>query len=335
MAEAIRTGDCDMVASSNKRAIHHHDHGRRPDAAADARRLAWAAAITTAFMILEFAGGLLSGSLALLADAGHMLTDAAALSLAWMAVRLASRPPDARRSFGYQRLQVLAAFLNGTALVVVVGWIAFEAIQRLARPLPVDAPIMLAIATAGTVVNLVVFGMLRGSAGENLNVASAVLHVLGDLLGSLAAIAAGLVIYSTGWTPIDPLLSLLVAVLIIRSAWRLLGRSTHILLEGSPDWLDVSELRSTLEDRIPEIIDVHHVHCWSLTPVETLLTMHLTVSSGQDPQAVLQQTKQVLMQAYGIGHATIQIDMGSCVDAECVATETESGSAACCTPTHR
>lgn len=324
-----------MAAGASRPAIHDHDHGQRLAAEADARRLGWAATITTAFMTLEFAGGLLSGSLALLADAGHMLTDAAALSLAWMAVRFASRPPDTRRSFGYQRLQVLAAFLNGTALVVVVGWIAFEAIQRLASPLPVDAPIMLAIATAGTVVNLIVFGMLRGSAGDNLNVASAVLHVLGDLLGSLAAIAAGLVIYRTGWTPIDPLLSLFVAVLIVRSAWRLLGRSTHILLEGSPDWLDVSELRSTLETRIPEIIDVHHVHCWSLTPRETLLTMHITVSSGQDPQAVLQRTKQVLIQTYGISHATIQIDTGSCVDAQCAATESESGSAACATPNDR
>jgi len=266
---------------------------------------------------VEFAGGLIAGSLALLADAGHMLTDTAALALAWAAMRIASRPADVRRTFGYQRLRVLATFVNGCALLFITAWIGIEAVQRFINPAPVNGFIILWVGSAGLAVNLVVFALLRRGDSHDMNVAAATLHVLSDLLGSVAAIVAALVIMTTGWTPIDPLLSVLVCLLIVRSAWSLIRRSAHILLEGAPDWLDVGELRRTLEERIPTIRDVHHVHCWLVGPQETLLTMHASVEANSDHSMVLRETKAVLAERYGINHATIQIEADDCVDVDC------------------
>lgn len=276
-----------------------------------------ALALTTLFMLVEFAGGLLAGSLALIADAGHMLTDAAALALAWAAARISLRPADTRRSFGYQRLRVLAAFVNGCALLFLVAWIAFEAIQRLMSPAPVDARLVLAIGAIGLAINLIVYGMLSRGDRHDMNVAAATLHVLGDLLGSVAAIVAALTILWSGWTPIDPLLSLVVCALIVRSAWSLVKRSAHILMEGSPDWLDVDEMRSTLEEHIPDIHEVHHVHAWLVGPNEALLTMHALVGGGADHALVLKDAKTLLAERFGITHATIQIEVEACADADC------------------
>ena len=199
--------------------------------------------LTGGFMVAEVAGGIAAGSLALLADAGHMLTDCAALALAWMAFRIGRRPQDARRSYGYHRFQVLAAFVNGIALIADRRLDRDRGGRRLLAPIEVVGGLMLVIAVLGLLVNLAAFWILHGGDRENLNIRGAALHVLGDLLGSVAAIVAGLVIFWTGWTPIDPLLSLLVALLILRSAWLLVRRSGHILLEGTPDWLDVEELQ--------------------------------------------------------------------------------------------
>jgi cobalt-zinc-cadmium efflux system protein len=288
--------------------MHHHD---APDSG---RLLGAALALTGLFMLVEVVGGLLSGSLALIADAGHMLTDTAALALAWAATRIAARPADTKRSFGYQRLRVLAAFVNGCALLFIVAWIAFEALERLANPVPVDARTMLWIGTAGLVVNIVVFAMLRRGDNHDMNLSAATLHVFGDLLGSIAAIAGAIVILLFGWLAIDPLLSLIVSALIVRSALVLVRRSAHILMEGSPDWLDVAELRKTLEDRVPAIRDVHHVHAWLVGPHETHLTMHACVALGTDHSAVLREAKAVLADRYGITHATIQIEVEECAD---------------------
>ena len=278
--------------------------------------------LTAGFMVVEFAGGMLADSLALLADAGHMLTDAAALTFAWAASRLAGRPADALRTFGYQRLRVLATFVNGCALLFIVAWIAITAAQRLFHPVEVHGTAMLWIGTIGLAVNLTVFAMLRHGDAHDMNVAAATLHVLSDLLGSVAAIIAALVILWTGWMPIDPLLSLLVSALIVRSAWTLIQRSAHILMEGSPEWLDVGELRRTLEQRIPAIRDVHHVHCWQMGPRDTLLTMHASVAVGANHVDVLKDAKAVLAEKFGIRHATIQIEAEECTDANCLpATE--------------
>lgn len=300
---------------------HHHGHAHGHDAAAGkgkaSRLLGIAVCLTAGFMVVEFVGGWLAGSLALMADAGHMLTDSAALAFAWAASRIAERPADTKRSFGYQRLRVLATFVNGCTLLFIVAWIAITALQRLLHPVPVDGTTMIWIGTVGLAINLMVFVMLRQDHTHDMNVAAAALHVLGDLLGSVAAITAAIVIMLTGWTPIDPLLSLLVGALIVRSAWTLIRRSSHILMEGSPDWLDVAELRSTLEQRIPQIRDVHHVHCWLVGPRETLLTMHASVTVDADHSHVLKGAKAVLAEKFGIVHATIQIEVEECVDKDC------------------
>jgi cobalt-zinc-cadmium efflux system protein len=297
---------------------HGHDHGHSHDHANGSSRLLGVAVLLTAgFMVVEFFGGVLSGSLALLADAGHMLTDAAALTLAWSASSIARRPADARRSFGYERLRVLATFVNGCALLFLVVWIAVTAVHRMMTPIAVNGPAILWIGAAGLAINLIVFTLLRRGDADDINIAAATLHVLSDLLGSVAAIAAAVVIMLTGWTPIDPLLSLLVCLLIVRSAWSLIRRSAHILMEGSPEWLDVAELRRTLEQRVPAIRDVHHVHCWMMGPRNSLLTMHASVAITADHASVLRETKAVLAEQFGIMHATIQIEAEDCVDEDC------------------
>lgn len=269
-------------------------------------------------MLLEAVGGALAGSLALIADAGHMLTDAAALGLAWVALRIAARPADHKRSFGYQRLRVIATLLNGLALFLIVGWIAFEAVVRLLQPHPVEAWPMLWIAVLGALANLISFAILRPAGHEDMNMAAASLHVMSDLLGSVAAILSAVIILTTGWLPADPLLSLLVCALLVRSAWSLVKRSTHILLEGSPEWLNVAELRGVLEREVPAIQDVHHVHCWLVGPQDTLLTMHVQVAPDADHVHTLRAAKLVLAQQFGITHATIQIESNDCLDADCV-----------------
>ncbi|MGH6916015.1 MAG: cation diffusion facilitator family transporter, partial [Geminicoccales bacterium] len=247
-------------------ATHDHPHDHHHHGGADnERRVLLALILTGGFMVVEVAGGLAAGSLALIADAGHMLTDTVSLALAFVAFRIGRWPQDSRRTYGYHRFQVLAAFVNGLTLVAIVGWIAIEAIRRLLEPVEVLGGLMLAIALIGLFVNLAAFAILHGGDRRNLNIRGAALHVLADLLGSVAAIVAAMVITWTGWMPIDPLLSLLVAGLILRSAWSLVRRSAHILLEGAPDWLDDAELRDALVAAVPAVRDVHHVHVWMLT----------------------------------------------------------------------
>jgi len=294
---------------------HDHSHHHVSSSHDSQRRLFWGILLTAGFMLAEVVGGILSGSLALLADAGHMLTDAAALGLAWFAAWISRRPADGRRSYGYHRVQTLAAFVNGLTLIAIVVWIAIEAVRRFLSPVAVMGTPMLVIATLGLVVNLVVFAILHGGDRDNLNIRGAALHVLGDLLGSVAAIVAALVILATGWTPIDPLLSLLVAALILRSAWKLTRESGHILLEGSPLDPDGERLRREIPAALPAVHDVHHVHVWSLTPARHLVSLHAAVESGEDRQAVLVAIKALLVERYGIRHATIQLeDRDDCAD---------------------
>ena len=280
------------------------------------RRLLFALTLTGTFMIVEVVGGLLSGSLALLADAGHMLTDTMALSLAVLAFRVSSRPADSKRTYGYQRFQVLAAFVNGLALIGIVGWICLEAIRRLMDPPEVIGGMMLAVAIAGLVVNIAAFVVLHGGDRDNMNMRGAALHVLGDLLGSVAAILASTVIIVSGWMPIDPILSLLVAALIFRSALGLVRRSAHILLEGAPEWLDVAAMRTTLTDAVPSVVDIHHVHVWGLTPSDLMLTMHLELDDAcANPTETVRSVKIVLRDTFGISHSTIEVETGECSDA--------------------
>jgi cobalt-zinc-cadmium efflux system protein len=279
---------------------HSHSHGEH--------RLLGALALTGTFMVAEIIGGIMSGSLALLADAGHMLTDTAALALAWGAARLARKPADSLRSYGYHRLQIVAALVNGVAFIAVVIWIVIEATSRLLAPQPVLGGLMLGVAIAGLAVNLLAFVVLHGGKRTDLNLRAALVHVLGDLLGSVAAIAAAVVILLTGWYPIDPLLSVLVALLILRSAIYVVRHSVHILLEGAPGDLDLKTLHQTLVEAVPGVCDVHHVHVWSLTPERPLMTLHVSVAEEADHREVLNRVKSVLTDRFGIEHSTVQIE---------------------------
>ena len=279
------------------------------------RRVTIALVLTGTFMLVEVVGGILSGSLALLADAGHMLTDTMALGLSAMAFHVSRRPPDGSLTYGYQRFQILAAFVNGLSLLVIVGWILFEAFSRFLNPREIMAETMLVIATVGLVVNLISFVVLHTGDRDNLNMRGAALHVAGDLLGSIAAIVAALVIITTGWVLIDPLLSIVVAGLILRSAWSLVKRSAHVLLEGAPEWLDVAAMQQRIIDHVPGVDGIHHVHIWGLTPQQLMLTMHVTVGEPVASQsAVIRDVKNLLQQEYGVGHSTIEIEIDGCAD---------------------
>ena len=291
---------------------HGHSHSHVPDSANE-RRIAWAMWITGGFMIVEAAGGWMSGSLALIADAGHMLTDTGALALAWLAVRLARRPADTARSFGYMRAEILAAFLNGAVMIALGGWIIVEVVMRIADPVPVLAGPMLVVAIVGLLVNIVSFKLLHGGEG-NLNMRGAALHVLGDLLGSVAAIVAAIIIMYTGFTPIDPILSVFVAVLILRGAVAVTRDAAHILMEGTPEDLDTEAMTEDLASNIPSVADIHHVHAWSLASGRTLVTLHAVPEPGASPATALTAIKERLAERYGVTHATVQIEPEDCPD---------------------
>lgn len=301
-----------------RRHDHDHDHAHEHVSTADEgnlKRVLIALVLTGSFMIVEVVGGLLSGSLALLADAGHMLTDTMALALAAIAFYVSKRPPTGKLTFGYQRFQILAAFVNGLSLLVIVGWILVEAVQRFLQPQEVEGSLMLGVAIAGLVVNIAAFLVLHGGDQENLNIRGAALHVIGDLLGSVAAIIAAIVIIYTGWLLIDPLLSLAVALLILKSAWSLVMRSAHVLLEGAPEWLNQDAMQEHLIASIEGVGGIHHVHIWGLTPQQLMLTMHMTCSDTDVSQSeVLRNVKQFLKEEYGIGHATIELEVDGCAD---------------------
>jgi len=281
--------------------------------------------VTAAFMIIEVIGGLVSGSLALLADAGHMLTDAAALLFALLAVVFARRPPSQGRTFGWLRLTTLAAFVNAIALVLITILIVWEAIQRFRYPQPVAGVTMMVVAVAGLIANILAFWILhRGSEEKNLNVRAAALHVLGDLLGSVGAIVAALVILWTGWTPIDPILSIVVSCLVLRSAWRLLQESVNELLEGAPTSLDIGELKRNLSRSIPEVRNVHHVHVW-LVGEKPLMTLHVQVVPPHDHDALLERIQHFLEHHYEIAHSTIQMEYQPCSGPDCHLNEAQSG----------
>jgi cobalt-zinc-cadmium efflux system protein len=280
-----------------------HDH-HLPSDAASMRALGVALALTGGYAIVEAAGGWLAGSLALLSDAGHMATDAAALALALFAQWVARRPPSPRASYGYARAEVLAAFVNALALLLLVGFIAIEAIRRMTHPTPVAGGAVLGIAVVGLLINVVTAWVLSrapSSAGAH----SALLHVLSDALGSIAAIVAGAVIVTTGWTPIDPLLSLLTAVLILRATWRLLAQTTGVLMEGVPAHLDYQEIGTALTE-IPGVSGVHDLHVWHMSARHAALSAHVTIDDGEEWLHILDAARQMLASRFHIDHVTLQ-----------------------------
>jgi cobalt-zinc-cadmium efflux system protein len=298
-----------------------HDHDHHPHGQAQAgpssghgRKLLIAFLLTTAMMVAEVGGGLWSGSLALLADAGHMMVDALALLLAFVGAWMAARPADAQRSYGYGRIEVLVGFVNALVQFVLVGWIVYEAITRLRHPGAILSGLMLSVAVVGLLVNALVLRMLHDHAHDDLNMAGARLHVLGDLLGSLAAVAAALAIRWLGWLWADPLLSLLVSLLILLSAWRLLRKSAHILLEGVPEGVDSAEVEMALRSADGSIRDIHHLHVWQLASGMRMATLHAELGDHSDSAEALAAIKRVLRERFGIEHATVQIDPGECMD---------------------
>ncbi len=299
--------------------VHHdHDHHAPHDHAAHAshRRLAWALAITVVAMVVGITGGVLSGSLALIADAGHMLADAGSLALSLLAARQALRPADAGHSFGHERMPVLAAFVNGTLLLLASAWITFEAVQRFITPAPVEARTMIIVATIGLAANIVSFALLHGGDAEDLNRRGAAAHVLSDLLGSVAAIIAALIILKTGWLPADPLLSLLAAGLVLRMGLKIARESAHILLEGTPRGMDLARITAELPGLVPGVASVHHLHAWSLSQTKRLMTLHVTPDGSVAVPELITAVRGALSR-YGITHVTVQVETGTCDDADC------------------
>lgn len=305
--------------AGHSHAGHDHDgHGHGPGhvhGSTDKKRVLIAACLTAGFMVAEAAGGFITGSLALLADAGHMLTDSVSLLLAWYAFHIADRRATARHTYGFDRVKTLVAYTNGIAVFAIGAWIVVEAFHRLNDPTPVLGGPMLVIAGLGLAVNIVTFLVLHGGDRESLNMRGAILHVLGDLLGSVAALVAATVIILTGWMPIDPILSALVAVLLFRSAWSLVRESGNLLLEGVPESLDRDGIARDLESHVAGVREVHHMHVWSLDGVKNMATLHACLADGTDAYTTVTAIKSRLAGKHGIEHATVEPEFGACTDA--------------------
>ena len=302
--------------------MHHHDdshahsHAQEPDDRHESRLL-FAFALTALALIVEAVGGWLSGSLALLADAGHMLVDAGALMFAWLGARYARRPADALRSFGYARAEVLVGYTNALVQFMLVAWIVAEALLRLREPQPILSGTMFVVALAGLLVNVFVLSVLSVHDHEDVNTAGARLHVLGDLFGSLGAVAAALLIRYFGWLWADPTLSILVSLLILSSAWRLLRRCAHILLEGAPEGVDAEQVVSVLQGEAAGVCEVHHVHVWQLAGGYHVATLHARLFEGTDSDQAIASIRAVLHERFRIEHATVQLERFDCADPRC------------------
>ncbi|MBX6421174.1 MAG: cation transporter [Nevskia sp.] len=295
---------------------HHRAHAHDPAVARDAvseRRLRWALGFLGAFTLVEAAGGFWANSVALMAEAAHMLADSASLVLAVLAIRVGRRPASPSRTYGHRRYQPLAAFVNGLALLVLTAAVVAEALRRLFATPPVDGALMLVVAALGGVANLAAFFALSG--GSSLNERGARAHVLGDLLGSAAATAAALLILIFGWKIADPLLSLAVSTLILRSGWRLTRDSAHVLLEGAPPDFDIARVQRELTG-VPGVAGVHHVHAWSLTGEQAMVTLHADLLPGADRQAALSAILRRLRERLAVTHATVQLEEGACAEPE-------------------
>ncbi len=296
----------------------HGTAGRR----ASARRLSMVLALVAGYMVAEAIGGLLTNSLALLADAGHMLSDAAALGLALFALWFAARPAPSNRTYGYYRIEILAALANGATLVAVAVFILVEAYQRISNPPAVDGGPMIAIAAGGLLVNLVALRLLHEGKGESLNVRGAWLHVLTDALGSIQAIAAGALIVAFGWTWADPVASALIGLLVLYSAWGLVSASVSVLMESAPVNVDVDAVRDALRE-VAGVAEVHDLHVWSITSGMPALSVHLvaTADAGRWDD-LLRRAGEVLHHRFGVAHTTIQVE-GACGCEPCGTTLTQ------------
>ena len=307
-----------MTAAAHDNQGLMHSHGR----AASRRNLTIALGLTVGYMVVELAGGFLANSLSLLADAGHMITDAGAIGLALLAMWIAGRPASIERTFGLHRTEVLAALANALALWLIAGLIFFESYRRFLDVPAVDGRLMLVVGGVGLLVNLAAAAVLRPSAKESLNVEGAFLHVVSDVLGSIAVIGAGLLILTTGWVLADPIFGAVIGLLIVISSARLLWKVLHVLMEGTPAHLDLHGLCQRLE-RLDGITGVHDIHAWSITTGYDALSAHVTADAAalNNPGQVLERLRNIASQEFGISHVTIQLEDSEdgCVEAHHIA----------------
>lgn len=293
----------------------HHGHSHGPgghhhiDINGNKKGLTIALIITFIIMLLEFFGGLVTNSLALLSDSGHMLSDSSSLVLSLVAVWFSAKAASAKKTFGFYRFEILAALLNGVTLFLIAGFIVWEAVGRFRNPPEVSSGSMMLIAVIGLLANLLsaYFLMSKGDVKNNVNLRSAYLHVLGDALGSVGAIAAGVVMWAFGWYVADPVISVLVALLILKGAWGIIVHTVHVLMEGTPSNINQEEVRASLE-AIPGVSNVHDLHIWTITSGLDSLTCHVLIDDAADSQKVLQEAILLVTKKFGIEHPTIQVE---------------------------
>ena len=291
-----------------------HDHDHLPSEIRHEKPLWWALGLTTLFLVVEVAGAFWTNSLALLSDAAHMATDTLALMIALFAVRLSRRPPDAKRTYGYARLEALGAMINGGMLFVVAGYILWEAVARFRQPQEIASTGMLVIAALGLAINLISMRLLRAGSGESLNVKGAYLEVWADMLGSVAVIIGALLIRWTGWKPIDPILAVLIGLWVLPRTWVLMREAINVLLEGVPKGMDVAAVRARLAAQ-DGVVDVHDLHVWALASSTPALTAHVVMAEGVDADRLRRALGSALHEDFGIDHVTLQIEAAHCGDA--------------------
>jgi cobalt-zinc-cadmium efflux system protein len=301
-----------MIDNHNHSDGHLHDHGHTHHhevTEGNKKGLTIALFITLGIMVLEFVGGLFTNSLALLSDSGHMLSDTAALALSLLAFLFVAKPASAKRTYGFHRFEILAALFNGIALFLIAGFIIWEAYHRFFEPPIVSSGIMMLIAVIGLVANLAsAWSLMRkGDVKNNLNLKSAYIHIIGDALGSLGAIVAGLLMYFFKWYMADPIISVFVSVLILKSAWSIIANTVHILMEGTPSSVDHKEIKEALE-KMDGVIEVHDLHIWTITSGLDSLSCHLLINDSKDCFKILQEAIHMVEHEYGIHHPTIQIE---------------------------
>ena len=299
-----------MTASGAKSmAEHKHNHNSRPEPG-----VLFIPLLLTALMTLvEFAGGILSGSLSLIGDAGHMLTDTLALGLSYFALRLSKRPADAKRTYGFHRTEILVSLLNGLTLIVISGYIFYEAYRRFFAPPQIKAPLMLSVAIIGLVVNIIGMSILRKSSQGNLNIRAAFLHVLGDALSSIGVIVAGIIIFFTKFYLVDPIVAILIGGIILRGAVALVTESSNILLEAVPRHLSMDDIVEELK-KIPGVKELHDFHLWTITSGIYALSGHLVIEDQMVSKSdqILKDANAVLQEKFGITHTTLQMECSAC-----------------------
>ena len=286
---------------------HHHNHIGKASKS-NQRKIIIAAVITASYMMVEIIGGIWVNSIALVADGVHMMTDAMALAVAWWGYHIAQKPANERMTFGYQRFQILTAFINGFTLLLIVGGIAIMGIYRFIEPQEVMGKEMFIIALIGLLNNLVVFWILHSGDQHNMNMRGATLHFLGDTLGSVAVIGGAILIYYTGWMPIDPILSLMIAFIIGIGAYRLCKESANLLLEGVPAGYEIQDIREDLESHFDYLTSVHHIHLWAISEDQVVMTLHAKTDLVHINDATLSEVKEYLLEKHRIHHVTLQLE---------------------------